>query len=162
MSVFNSSYFFGMSSYTLQKFLVEKYGSSALKCRVGRLHTMLSNYFMFKSRIYMKKNQNLGWSLFSGYPARLSTSYISVGMWIITSTWKEQKRITNGKQRHFGVWQIYPPPGDKGGFWGKKRWKKNWKSYMQGWFWKKNKKLKILHEVISINHFQKVPFFTDI
>ena len=67
-------------------------------------------------------------------------------MWIITSTWKEQKRITNGEQRHFGVSKIYPP-GDKGGFWGKnveKKMKilhagvilekktKNWKFYMQG------------------------------
>ena len=29
-------------------------------------------------------------------------------------------------------------------------------------FGKKNKKLKILHEGISIDHFQKVPFFTNI
>ena len=66
-----------MSSYTLQKFSVEKYGSSALKCRVGRLHTILSNCFTFKSRIYMQKPQNAVGSVFSGYPARLSTSYIS-------------------------------------------------------------------------------------
>ena len=65
-----------MSSYTLQKFSVEKYGSSALKCRVGRLHTILSNCFTFKSRIYMKKPQNPVGSNISGYPARLSTSYI--------------------------------------------------------------------------------------
>ena len=64
-----------MSSYTLQKFSVEKYGSSALKCRVGRLHTILSNCFTFKSRIYMQKPQNAVGSVFSGYPARLSTSY---------------------------------------------------------------------------------------
>ena len=66
-----------MSSYTLQKFSVEKYGSSALKCRVGRLHTILSNCFTFKSRIYMKMHQNVAWSNISGYPARLSTSYIA-------------------------------------------------------------------------------------
>ena len=65
-----------MSSYTLQKFSVEKYGSSALKCRVGRLHTILSNCFTFKSRIYMQKPQNAVGSNISGYPARLSTSYI--------------------------------------------------------------------------------------
>ena len=33
-----------------------------------------------------------------------------------------------------------PPPGDKGGFWGKIVEKKKWKSYMQGWFWKKKTK----------------------
>ena len=49
-------------------------------------------------------------------------------MSINTSTWKEQKRITNGKQRHFGVSQNRPP-GDKVGFWGKNV----------------EKKLKILH-----------------
>ena len=65
-----------MSSYTLEKFLVEKYGSSALKCRVGRLHTTLSKFFTFKSRIYMKKPQNYLGSPFSGYPDRLSTSYM--------------------------------------------------------------------------------------
>ena len=32
-----------MSSYTLKKFLVEKYGSSASKCRVGRLHMILTD-----------------------------------------------------------------------------------------------------------------------
>ena len=66
-----------MSSYTFEKVLVEKYGSSALKCRIGRLHTMSDKFFMFKSKIYMKKPQNYVGSVFSGYPARLSTSYIS-------------------------------------------------------------------------------------
>ena len=65
-----------MSSYTFEIFLVEKYGSSALKCRIGRLHTMPDKFFMFKSKIYMKKLQNDLGSNISGYPARLSTSYI--------------------------------------------------------------------------------------
>ena len=42
-----------MSSYTFKTFLVEKYGSSGLKCRIGRLHTMSDKFFMFKSKIYM-------------------------------------------------------------------------------------------------------------
>ena len=37
-------------------------------------------------------------------------------MLIITWTWNEQKRITNGEQRHFGGTENAPPPGDKGGF----------------------------------------------
>ena len=65
-----------MSSYTFETFLVEKYGSSALKCRIGRLHTMSDKFFMFKSKIYMKNHQNPVGSKISGYPARLSTSFI--------------------------------------------------------------------------------------
>ena len=87
---------------------------------------------------------------------------LSVGMWIITSTWKEQKRITNGEQRHFLGVRNRPHLEIGGGFW-EKNVEIKWKSYMQGWFWeKKNKKLKILHEGISIDHFQKVPFCTNI
>ena len=83
-------------------------------------------------------------------------------MWIITSTWKEQKRITNGEQRRFGGVENRPHL-EIGGDFGEKTLKKNWKSYMQGWFWeKKNKKLKILHAGVSIDHFQKLPFFTNI
>ena len=88
--------------------------------------------------------------------------FLSVGMWKITSTWKEQKRITNGEQRHF-LGTRNRPHLEMGGDFGKKTLKKKWKSYMQGWFLeKKNKKLKILHEGISIDHFQEVPFFTNI
>ena len=55
-----------------------------------------------------------------------------------------------------------PPPGDKGGFWGKKV-EKKMKILHAGVILEKNNKiLKILHEGISIDHFQKVPFFTDI
>ena len=71
--------------------------------------------------------------------AKFNKKKLSVGMLIITWTWNEQKRITNGEQRHFGVPENAPPPGDKGGFWGKIV-EKKWKSYMQGWFWKKKTK----------------------
>ena len=64
---------------------------------------------------------------------------ISVGMWIITSTLKEQKRITNGEQRHFGVCEKRPPLEIRGDF-EEKSLEKKWKSYMQGWFWKKKTK----------------------
>ena len=47
-----------MSSYTFKNFLVEKYGSSASKFRVGRLHTMPDDIFTFKSEIYMEMHQN--------------------------------------------------------------------------------------------------------
>ena len=67
-----------MSSYTFEIFWVEKYGSSALKCRVGRLHTTLSKFFTFKSKIYMKKPQNVAECNISGYPDGLSTSNIYV------------------------------------------------------------------------------------
>ena len=76
MKVFKGSQFFGMSSYTFKNFLAEKYESSALKCCVGRLHTMPENIFTFKSEIYMKKHQNYLRSPLFGYPAPLSTSYI--------------------------------------------------------------------------------------
>ena len=59
-----------------RNFLVEKYGSSASKCRIGCLHTTLNKFFTFKSKIYMKKPQNVAECPLSGYPARLSTSYI--------------------------------------------------------------------------------------
>ena len=92
----------------------------------------------------------------------LKKKNLSVGMWKITSTWKEHKMITNGEQRHF-LTSRNRPHLEMGGDFGKKTLKKNWKSYMQGWFLeKKNKKLKILHEGISIDHFQEVPFFTHI
>ena len=58
MKVFKGSQFFGMSSYTFENFLAEKYESSALKCRVGRLNTMPEKIFTFKSEIYMEKHQN--------------------------------------------------------------------------------------------------------
>ena len=54
------------------------------------------------------------------------------------------------------------PPGDKGGFWEKNVEKKMKILHAGVILGKKNKKLKILHEGISIDHFQKVPFFTDI
>ena len=65
---------------------------------------------------------------------------LSVGMWIITSTWKEQKRITNGEQRHFLCVRNRPHLAIRGDF-GKKTLKKKWKSYMQGWFWKKKQNI---------------------
>ena len=87
---------------------------------------------------------------------------LSVGMWIITSTWKEQKRITNGEQRHFGVAQNRPPLEMRGDF-GEKTLKKKMKILHAGVILeKKNKKLKILHAGVSIDHFQKLPFFTNI
>ena len=56
-----------------------------------------------------------------------------------------------------------PPPGDKGGFWGKIVEKKNENLTCRGDFGKKKKqKSKFLHAGVSIHHFQKVPFFTDI
>ena len=61
---------------------------------------------------------------------------LSVGMLIITWTWNEQKRITNGEQRHFGVPEN-APPGDKGGFWGKIVEKKNENLTCKGDFGKK-------------------------
>ena len=76
MGVFNGQYFFGMSSYSFKNFLAEKYASSALKCRIGRPHTMPDKVFTVKSKIYMEKLQNLSECPLSGYPARLSTSYI--------------------------------------------------------------------------------------
>ena len=65
-----------MSSYSFKNFLAEKYASSALKCRIGRPHTMPDKVFTVKSEIYMEKLQNLSECPLSGYPARLSTSYI--------------------------------------------------------------------------------------
>ena len=59
-------------------------------------------------------------------------------MLIITWTWNEQKRITNGEQRHFGVTGKRPPLEIRGDF-EEKSLKKKWKSYMQVWFWKKTK-----------------------
>ena len=82
-----------MSSYTFEIFLVEKYGSSALKCRIGRLHTMSDKLFMFKSKIYMKKPQNLSESNISGYPARLSTSYIYIQAFEATRRFLETLKI---------------------------------------------------------------------
>ena len=41
---------------------------------------------------------------------------LSVGMLIITWTWNEQKRITNGEQRHFGVPENAPPLEIRGDF----------------------------------------------
>ena len=80
----------------------------------------------------------------------------------ITSTWKEQKRITNGEQRHF-LGTRNRPHLEMGGDFGKKTLKKKMKILHAGViFGKKNKKLKILHEGISIDHFQEVPFFTNI
>ena len=58
--------------------------------------------------------------------------------------------------------QKPPPPGDKGGFWEKNVEKKMKISHAGVILEKKNKILKFLHEGISIDHFQKVPFFTDI
>ena len=55
-----------------------------------------------------------------------------------------------------------PPPGDKGGFWGKIVEKKIENLTCRGDFGKKNKKSKILHAGVSIHHFQTLPFFTDI
>ena len=60
------------------------------------------------------------------------------------------------------VWHKTAPPGDKGGFWGKNVEKKNENLTCRGDFGKKNKKLKILHAGVSIDHFQKLPFFTNI
>jgi len=37
-------------------------------------------------------------------------------MLIITWTWNEQKRITNGEQRHFGVCEKRPPLEIRGDF----------------------------------------------
>ena len=65
-----------MSSYTFKNFLAEKYETSALKCRVGRLHTMPEKIFTFKGEIYMEKHQNHVGSNKTGYPDGLSTSYI--------------------------------------------------------------------------------------
>ena len=76
MKVFKVSQFFGMSSYTFKIFLAEKYAFSALKCRIGRLHTRPEKIFRFKSEIYMEKHQKYLGSNKTGYPARLSTSYI--------------------------------------------------------------------------------------
>ena len=76
--LFKNSQFCGMSSYTFKNFLAEKYESSALKCRVGRLHTMPEKIFTFKSEIYMEKHQNYLRSPLSGQPDGLSTSYIYV------------------------------------------------------------------------------------
>ena len=56
-------------------------------------------FFRFPSAKFKKKKKKL-----------------SVGMLKITWTWNEQKRITNGEQRHFGFTENAPPPGDKGGF----------------------------------------------
>ena len=76
MKLLKGSQFFGMSSYTFKNFLAEKYAFSALKCRVGRLHTIPEKIFTSKSEIYMEKHQKGGECIISGYPARLSTSYI--------------------------------------------------------------------------------------
>ena len=54
------------------------------------------------------------------------------------------------------------PPGDNGGFWGKNVEKKIENLTCRGDVGKKTKKLKILHAVVSIDHFQKLPFFTNI
>jgi len=48
-----------MSSYSFKTILAEKYASSALKCRIGRPHTMPGKVFTVKSEIYMEKLQNL-------------------------------------------------------------------------------------------------------
>ena len=66
---------------------------------------------------------------------------LSVGMWIITSTWKEKKRITNEEQRHFGDVKNRP--------------------HLEiGRFWEKNveKKLKILHAGVILE--KKIENFT--
>ena len=97
---------------------------------------------MFKRKILIFLIINLSFHhdfFFGIRSAKLKKKNLSVGMWIITSTWKEQKRITNGEQRHFGVAQNRPHL-EIGGDFGKKTLKKNWKSYMQGWFWEKKTK----------------------
>ena len=61
-----------------QNFFTEKYGSSALKCCVGRLHARSDKIFTSKSKIYMESHQNVLGSNKTGYPDGLSTSYLYI------------------------------------------------------------------------------------
>ena len=70
--------------------------------------TMLHDFFFRFPSAKFKKKKNL-----------------SVGMLIITWTWNEQKRITNGEQRHFGVTEKRPPPLEIRGDFEEKSLKKN-------------------------------------
>ena len=70
----------------------------------------------------------------------LKKKKLSVGMSKITSTWKEQKRITNGEQRHFLGVRNRPHLEMGGGILGKKTLKKNENLTCRGDFWKKKTK----------------------
>ena len=47
------------------------------QCTQISIYSFWNGLELEKSQIYMKNHQNAGWSGFSGYPARLSTSYIA-------------------------------------------------------------------------------------